>query len=78
MRGLNWETPQGEKTVRAGDHQAMQTMYVVEVRRASSTSSAQVRREEAIGPDTCTALLTRMSAALAYATAPFARADVHR
>ena len=31
LRGLTWSTPQGQKTIRAGDNQAMQTMYVVQV-----------------------------------------------
>ena len=31
LRGLKWMTPQGEKTIRAGDHQAVQTMYVVRI-----------------------------------------------
>jgi branched-chain amino acid transport system substrate-binding protein len=31
MRGLQWATPQGTKTMRAGDHQAMQDMYAVKV-----------------------------------------------
>ena len=32
MRGLQWATPQGTKTMRAGDHQAMQDMYAGEGR----------------------------------------------
>ena len=31
MRGLQWATLQGNKTMRAGDHQAMQDMYAVKV-----------------------------------------------
>ncbi|NJN62262.1 MAG: ABC transporter substrate-binding protein, partial [Coleofasciculaceae cyanobacterium RL_1_1] len=31
MRGLSWETPQGTKTIREGDNQAVMTMYVVQI-----------------------------------------------
>ena len=51
--GLTWSTPQGDKTIRAGDHQAMQTMYVVQVTDGKFKIIDQVNGEEAIGPDTC-------------------------
>ena len=54
LRGLTWQTPQGEKTLRAGDHQAMQTMYVVRVTGGKFKIVSQVKGEDAIGPDTCT------------------------
>ncbi len=54
LRGLKWQTPQGEKTIRAGDHQAIQTMYVVRVTDGRFTIVGQVSGEDAIGPDTCT------------------------
>ena len=47
-------TPQGEKTLRAGDHQAVQTMYVVRVTDGKFKIVGQVNGEDAIGPDTCT------------------------
>ena len=50
---LKWSTPQGEKTLRAGDHQAVQTMYVVRVTGGKFKIVSQVKGEEAIGPDTC-------------------------
>jgi len=54
LRGLSWQTPQGTKTIRAGDHQAMQTMYVVRVNKGKFDIIDQVPAEQAIGPDTCT------------------------
>jgi branched-chain amino acid transport system substrate-binding protein len=51
---LKWMTPQGEKTLRAGDHQAVQTMYVVRVTGGKFKIVGQVKGEDAIGPDTCT------------------------
>ncbi|MEA2977886.1 MAG: branched-chain amino acid transport system substrate-binding protein [Alphaproteobacteria bacterium] len=54
LRGLKWQTPQGEKTIRAGDHQAIQTMYVVRVSGGQFKIVSQVTGEEAIGADTCT------------------------
>jgi len=50
---LKWSTPQGEKTLRAGDHQAVQTMYVVRVTGGKFKIVSQVNGEDAIGPDTC-------------------------
>jgi branched-chain amino acid transport system substrate-binding protein len=54
MRDLKWATPQGEKTMRAGDHQAVQTMYVVQVEKSQFNIKGQVPGEQAIGPDGCT------------------------
>ncbi|MGE0565898.1 MAG: ABC transporter substrate-binding protein [Pseudolabrys sp.] len=54
LRGLTWSTPQGEKTIRAGDHQAMQTMYVVQVTDGKFKIISSVSGPDAIGPDTCT------------------------
>ncbi len=54
LRGLSWQTPQGTKTIRAGDHQAMQTMYVVRVNKGKFDIIDQVEAEKAIGPDACT------------------------
>jgi branched-chain amino acid transport system substrate-binding protein len=54
LRGLTWSTPQGEKTIRAGDHQAMQTMYVVQVTDGKFKIISSVSGADAIGPDTCT------------------------
>lgn len=51
---LKWQTPQGEKTLRAGDHQAVQTMYVVRVSGGKFAIVGQVKGEDAIGPDLCT------------------------
>jgi branched-chain amino acid transport system substrate-binding protein len=54
LRGLKWQTPQGEKTIRAEDHQAVQTMYVVRVTGGQFKIVSQISGEEAIGKDECT------------------------
>jgi branched-chain amino acid transport system substrate-binding protein len=54
LSGLTWSTPQGNKTIRAGDHQAMQTMYVVQVTDGKFKIISSVNAADAIGPDTCT------------------------
>ena len=54
MRGLQWPTPQGVKTLRAGDHQAMQDMYAVRVNGGQFEIVGKVAAAAAIGPDTCT------------------------
>jgi branched-chain amino acid transport system substrate-binding protein len=54
LRGLSWQTPQGTKTIRAGDHQAMQPMYVVRVTKGKFDIIDNVSSESAIGPDACT------------------------
>jgi branched-chain amino acid transport system substrate-binding protein len=54
LRGLKWMTPQGEKTIRAGDHQAIQTMYVVRIANGAFKITGQVNGDDAIGPDACT------------------------
>ena len=54
LRGLTWSTPQGQKTIRAGDHQAIQTMYVAQVTDGKFKIASEVKGEDAIGPDTCT------------------------
>lgn len=50
---LKWQTPQGEKILRAGDHQAVQTMYVVRVTGGKFAIAGQVKGEDAIGADAC-------------------------
>lgn len=54
LRGLSWPTPQGTKTIRAGDHQAMQPIYVVKVTGGRFDIVDAVEAEAAIGPDACT------------------------
>lgn len=54
MRGLQWATPQDAKTMRAGDHQAMQDMYAMRVNGGQFELVGQVKAEAAIGPDVCT------------------------
>jgi branched-chain amino acid transport system substrate-binding protein len=53
MRGLQWSTPQGTKTMRAGDHQAMQDMYAMRVNAGKFELVGQVKADAAIGPDVC-------------------------
>ena len=53
MRGIQWDTPQGVKTMRAGDHQAMQDMYAVQVKDGKFVIVGKVDAAAAIGPDTC-------------------------
>lgn len=53
MRGIQWATPQGVKTMRAGDHQAMQDMYAVRVNSGRFEIVGKVPASAAIGPDTC-------------------------
>ena len=53
MRGLQWSTPQGTKTMRAGDHQAMQDMYAMRVNGGQFEVVGQVKADAAIGPDVC-------------------------
>lgn len=54
MRGIRWATPQGTKTMRAGDHQAMQDMYAVRVNGGRFEIVGKVAAAAAIGADTCT------------------------
>lgn len=53
MRGLQWSTPQGTKTMRAGDHQAMQDMYAMRVNGGRFELVGRVKADTAIGPDAC-------------------------
>lgn len=53
LAGLSWETPQGVKTIRAGDHQTVQPMYMVQVKDGQFTISDSIAGEDAIGPDLC-------------------------
>ncbi|GGO53784.1 amino acid/amide ABC transporter substrate-binding protein, HAAT family [Roseovarius pacificus] len=53
LEGLEWQTPQGVKSIRAGDHQAVQPMYAVQVKDGAFTIADTIDGEAAIGPDTC-------------------------
>jgi branched-chain amino acid transport system substrate-binding protein len=53
LSGLTWDTPQGKKTLRAEDHQAVQTMYVVQVKGGKFDILNKVDGKDAIGPSTC-------------------------
>jgi branched-chain amino acid transport system substrate-binding protein len=54
MRGMSWATPQGVKTIRAGDHQAMQDMYAVRVNNGKFEIVGKVSAAAAVGADVCT------------------------
>ncbi len=54
MNDLTWQTPQGTKKMRAGDHQAMQDMFAVRVENGEFNIVGKVASDQAIGPDTCT------------------------
>lgn len=54
MKNLSWQTPQGTKTLRGSDHQAVQDMVVVAVRKGEFDVVGKVPGAEAIGADTCT------------------------
>ncbi|WP_207482488.1 ABC transporter substrate-binding protein [Arenibaculum pallidiluteum] len=54
MRGIQWQTPQGTKTMRGGDHQAVQEMYAVQVTDGKFRIVGTVPGEAAIGQDLCT------------------------
>lgn len=53
MEGLVWNTPQGDKTMRAADHQAIQDMYAVKIVNGDFTIVSKVPGEKALGPSTC-------------------------
>ena len=54
MEDLEWETPQGTKKMRKGDHQAMQEMFAVRVEKGQFNIIGRVPADQAIGPDLCT------------------------
>ena len=53
MKDLTWQTPQGMKKMRAGDHQAMQDMFAVRVENGEFNIVGKVPADQAIGPDIC-------------------------
>ncbi|MBS0327180.1 MAG: ABC transporter substrate-binding protein [Proteobacteria bacterium] len=53
MADLEWMTPQGMKKMRAGDHQAIQDMYVVKLTGGEFKIISKVPGVAAIGPDEC-------------------------
>lgn len=54
MNDLSWQTPQGVKKMRAGDHQAMQDMFAVRVENGEFNIVGKVSADQAIGADVCT------------------------
>jgi branched-chain amino acid transport system substrate-binding protein len=53
MRGMRWETPQGVKEMRAGDHQAVMDMFIVRVDGTEFRTTDRVDGKVAVGPDKC-------------------------
>jgi branched-chain amino acid transport system substrate-binding protein len=53
MEDATWETPQGTKKIRKGDHQAIVDMVVVKVKGNDFQTVGKVPGEEAVGPDKC-------------------------
>jgi branched-chain amino acid transport system substrate-binding protein len=53
MEDMSWETPQGTKKIRKGDHQAIVDMLVVKVVGSDFKSVGRVPGEDAIGPNKC-------------------------
>jgi branched-chain amino acid transport system substrate-binding protein len=53
MEDMSWETPQGTKKIRKGDHQAIVDMLVVKVVGSDFKSVGRVPGEDAIGPNNC-------------------------
>ena len=54
MRDLSWEGVAGKKTMRAGDHQAIQDMFALELKGKIYHPLAKVDGVKAVGPDMCT------------------------
>jgi branched-chain amino acid transport system substrate-binding protein len=53
MEGLQWDTPQGRKTMRAADHQAIQDMYVVRIHNGDFSIVNKVDGKDAIDASVC-------------------------
>lgn len=54
LRNLSWMTPQGQKTIRGGDHQAMSPMFAVRIENGQFKVVSTIPAADAIGPDVCT------------------------
>jgi branched-chain amino acid transport system substrate-binding protein len=53
MQGMTWDTPQGKKTIRKGDNQAIMDMVVVQVKGDRFVTVGTVPGKDAVGPDNC-------------------------
>jgi branched-chain amino acid transport system substrate-binding protein len=53
MEDASWQTPQGTKKIRKGDHQAVVDMVVVQVKGNDFRTVGKVPGEDAVGPDKC-------------------------
>jgi branched-chain amino acid transport system substrate-binding protein len=53
MEDASWDTPQGKKVMRKGDHQAIVDMVVVKVKGSDFQTVGKVPGADAVGPDKC-------------------------
>jgi branched-chain amino acid transport system substrate-binding protein len=53
VEDASWETPQGKKLMRKGDHQAVVDMVVVKVKGSDFQTVGKVPGDVAVGPDKC-------------------------
>jgi branched-chain amino acid transport system substrate-binding protein len=53
MEDATWETPQGTKKIRKGDHQAIIDMVIVKVKGSDFQTVGKVPGIDAVGPDQC-------------------------
>ncbi len=53
MRGLSWDGVVGKKTMRAGDHQAVQDMYALKLEGTVYKPLAKIAGDKAVGADAC-------------------------
>ncbi len=53
MADMKWDTPQGSKTMRAGDNQAIMDVYVLQIKDGKFSIVDKIIGEDAAGPDMC-------------------------
>jgi branched-chain amino acid transport system substrate-binding protein len=53
IEDMSWDTPQGSKKIRKGDHQAIMDMFIVKVVGTDFKTVDKVPGEVAVGPDNC-------------------------
>lgn len=53
LEGLHYDGPQGATYIRAGDHQTVRDMYIIEIVDGKYKIIATMKGEDVIGPDLC-------------------------
>jgi len=53
MENLSWDTPQGRRTMRGADHQAVLDMYIIRVKGVQFDVIGKVNGDEVVGTDEC-------------------------